>query len=60
MPRLWHPALTNVLNFQKEIHVHRFNQLHLEFKVLRLSKEYGGLLISLCVVKHTELLSVYH
>lgn len=38
----------------------RFDQLHLEFKVLLLSKEYRGLLISLWVVKHAELLSAYH
>lgn len=60
MPRYWHPALTRVLNFQGQLEVHRFDQLHPEFKVLLPSKGHRGLLVSQCVVKHVELLCVYH
>lgn len=51
---------TKVLNFQEKIHAHGFEQLHLEFKVLLLSKEYEGVPIPVCTEEHTELLSVYH
>lgn len=59
MPRYWHSALTKLLSFQEQIEIHRFNQFHPEVKVLLLSKEHRGLLVSQCVVKHVELLSVY-
>lgn len=55
-----HPAHAKVLNFHEKIHAHGFEQLHLEFKVLLLSKEYEGVPVPVCTTEHTELLSVYH